>query len=237
MANLRIISINVVDSTDITVVFTADLFEEIGSQNVQIMSQTPGVPSSEVLKATVAGNTLQIVCQPLTPLASYFIIFISTTTIQFKSLNGTAVMPMDGVINKQLIIGPITTANPIQQYLLNYFQYNVYNLENDSIISNYINGLSTLLAQSLYSIRQAGNENYLSYTITDELHTYDGAPFDRLNEESAYEVLRVGKTPTGTTSTNTTPYLSFPPYKYLCLQQLIVNNFFLIQLIKMEHLI
>jgi hypothetical protein len=229
MANLRIISINATDSTDITATFTQTLSEDIGAPNVQILSQTPGVPNSEVQSANVSANTLQIVCQPLTPLASYFIIFISTSSVQFKSLNGTYTLPMDGVTNQQLIIGPITTANPIQQYLINYFQYNVYNLENDGIISNWINGLATLLAQTLYAIRQSGNENYLSYTITDELHIYDGAPFDRLNEESAYEVLRVGLTPTGTTSSNLTPYSSFPAYEVSLLatsntEQLIVND-------------
>jgi hypothetical protein len=229
MANLRIISVIVVDSSNITATFSDQLSEEIDVQNILLSSQTPGAPDPLIIQVVVQNNTLLILTQPLTPLAAYYIIFQSTTSLPFKSFNGTSSLLMDGLTNRQLIVGLVTTANPIQQFLTNFFQNNVYNIEAGSIISNYINGLATTLAQSLYDIRQSGNENYLSYTVSDEQHIYDGAPFDRLNEESAYEVLRVGLNPTNATLQNLTTYQSFPTYDVSLLatpnsESLIVNS-------------
>src|SRR5271170_2021901 len=125
MANLRIVSVTVVNSTSITATFSANLNEDIGASNITITSQTPGAPNPSVLGVSIVTNT--ITTQPLIPLAAYFITFLSTTTQLFNSLNGDAVILNDGVTNRQLIIGPIETNNPIQTYLVNFFQNNVYN--------------------------------------------------------------------------------------------------------------
>ena len=212
MANLRILSITVVDSTDITARFTAPLSENIGIDNVLITSQTPGVPDSAITGVTVVNDTLKIVMQPLTPMAAYFIMFQSVTGTPFQSLNGTATLFSDGVTNRQLIIGPTEDNNPIKEYLTNFLTNNVYNLESPSMVSSYIDVLSTVLAQALYDVRQVKNENYLSYTIVDEQHQRGNGAFDRLNEEAAYDILRVGTVPTGTTTSSATQVASFPSY-------------------------
>lgn len=212
MANLRIVSVTVVNSTNITATFSANLNEDIGISNITVISQTPGVPNPSILGVSIVTNTITVTTQPLIPLAAYFITFLSTTTQLFNSLNGDAVILNDGVTNRQLIIGPIETNNPIQTYLINFFQNNVYNLESSSMVSNYIQGLATILSDTLYDIRQAGNENYLSFLVTDELQTRGPGPFDRLDEESAYEVLRVGLNPTGYNLSNVTRVASFPNY-------------------------
>lgn len=212
MANLRILQITVVDSTNITATFTNTLSPDIGPLNITIDPQTPGVPIPEVLDVTVVGNQLQITTQPLTPLAAYFIIFQSVPGISFQSLNGTAFLPNDNVSNRQLITGPVGDDNPIKNYLTSFLQNNVYTLDQTSNVSKYIDSLSTVLAQALYDIRQVKNENYLSYTIVDEQHQRGSGAFDRMNEEAAYEVVRVGKTPTGATQTALTQIPSFPTY-------------------------
>lgn len=212
MANLRIVSVTVVNSTSITATFTENLNEDIGVSNVTLTSQTPGVPNPLVLGVSIVTNTITVTTQPLIPLAAYFITFLSTATQLFNSINGNAVILNDGVTNRQLITGPLASNNPIQNYLINFFTNNVYNLESSSIVSNYIQGLATIISDTLYDIRQSGNENYLSFTVTDELQTRGPGPFDRLNEESAYEVLRVGLNPTGYNLSNVTPVASFPNY-------------------------
>jgi hypothetical protein len=212
MANLRIISVVVVSSTSITATFTDNLNEDINTGNITIVSQTPGVPDSIIQQVSIVGNTLVVTCQPLTPLAAYFITFFSTTTQLFNSLNGNSVILNDGITNKQLIYGPLDSDNPIQTYLINFFQNNVYNTDSPSIIYSWIQGLATSLSQALYDIRQAGNENYLSYTVTDELKVRGSGAFDRLDEEGAYEVLRVGVNPTNATVNTITSIASFPSY-------------------------
>jgi hypothetical protein len=212
MANLRLISVVVINSSTITAKFSENLNEDIGLSNIVLNSQTPGVPTPLVLSVSIIQNTITITTQPLTPLAAYFISFISTPGQLFNSLNGDAVILNDGVTNIQLILGPLDSENPIQTYLLNFLHDGVYNIEPPSVIYQYIQGLSTVLSEALYDIGQSGNENYLSFTVTDELQTRGGGAFDRLDNESAYEVLRVGINPTGNNLNSVTPVLAFPSY-------------------------
>lgn len=212
MANLRIVSVTVINSTNITATFTDILSENIGIDNIIIMSQTPGVEDGIVLSVNVINNTLQIQTQPLIPFAAYFIVFQSTSTILFKSLNGTSILFIDGITNKQLIIAPQSSDNPIQHYFNNFFRNNVYDLEPPSKVSTYLQGLSSVLSKSLYDIGQVKNENYLSVLVNDEIKTRGPGPYDRLDQEGAYEVFRVGITPTAASVPFSTTYVSFPSY-------------------------
>src|ERR1700722_16563087 len=152
MANLRIVSITVATSTNTVAKFTENLFENIGVLNVSITSQTVGVPDPDVLVARVSGNTLNIQTQPLVPYAAYFITFQSTSEVVFKSLNGDAIIPNDGVSNKQLIIAPAAPDDPVIAYLTNFLINNLYDTNAPSIISSYIQGLSSVVSQCLFSI-------------------------------------------------------------------------------------
>src|ERR1700722_11970688 len=212
VSNLRIISITVTTSTSITAKFTAPLSEEIGVPNVLLQSQTPGVLDGQVVAVTASGANLIITTLPLIPFAAYFITFQSTTETLFSSLNGDAVLPNDGVSNKQLILAPALPDDPSINYLNSFFLNNVYNYTPPSIIGSYLQGIGSTISQTIYDIRQSGNENYLTFTVTDEQKTRGAGAFDRLDEESAYEVLRVGITPTGATLNNTTQLNPFPSY-------------------------
>ena len=212
MANLRIITVSVVTSTTITAKFSENLNENIDTSNITITSQTPGVSDPSVLIVAILGDTLNITTQPLVPQAAYYIIFQSTSQVPFNSLNGDAFILNDGITNRQLILGPLDAGNPVLIYLNNFLRNNVYNLDTPSTISSYIQGLSTVLSQSLYAIRQSKNENYLTTTIIDESKTRGTGPYDRLNEESAYEILRVGTNPTNDPVKNITSISTFPSY-------------------------
>ena len=212
VANLRLINVSVIDSTNISAKFTETLNEEINASNISLSSQTPGVLDASVVSVSVSGDTLNIIVQPLIPQAAYYIIFTSSDQVLFNSLNGDAIILNDGVTNRQLIFGPIDSSNPVQEYLINFLRKNVYNLESPSIISDYIKGLSLILSKALYDIRQTKNENYLSSLVIDELKTRGPGAYDRLNEEGAYEVLRVGTTPTKSPVQLITNLPSFPAY-------------------------
>jgi hypothetical protein len=200
--NLRVLSINAVSNVLIKASFTDPLVKNISVDNVTIISQTPGVPSPEVLKTRVVENVLEITLQPLTSLAAYFAVFQSTDEIIFKSLNGTSILFEDGVANRIFFLGPIESTNVVKEYFLNYLRENVYNTEG-TVLSSYMNVLSTVLSSALYDVRQLKNENYLSVTVEDEQKMRGATAFDHLNEEGAYEILRVGKTPTDALSSLT----------------------------------
>lgn len=194
--NLRVLSITATSNVLVKASFSDSLNKNISVDNVTIMSQTPGVPSPEVLKTRVVNNVLEITTQPLTSFAAYFAVFQSTDEVIFKSLNSTSILFEDGVANKVFFLGPLESSNIVKEYFLNYLRDNVYNIEDGTILSSHINALSMILSQALYDVRQSRNENYLSIKIEDEQKVRGETAFDHLNEEGAYEIIRVGKTQT-----------------------------------------
>jgi hypothetical protein len=213
MQILRIVSVQVIDSTNISVKFTEDLTPNLVTSNVSIISETPNVPDSQAQIIKVSQDTLNIICQPLTPLAAYYVTFQSVQSHIFESVNGDAQISADGVSNRYLINGPLGPDNPVQNYLTSYFNDNIYNLgDSNTVVSKYIQSLSVALARALYDIRQVKNENYLSFTVTDERKIRGAGPFDRLNEEAAYEISRVGLGPSTASAQQTFPFTDFPSY-------------------------
>lgn len=212
-ATLRIINAQVTSSSSVDVTFNYTLTSNLVPANVSIISDTPNVPDSAILQLSVSGSVLSITCQPLTEFASYFLQFQNTTLNPFTSLHGEAKISQDGVSNKILINGPIDPDNPVRNYLGSFYKDNIYNISDDStVVGNYINALSTNLARALYDIRQSKNENYLSFTVIDEVQARGAGPFDRLNEEGAYEILRVGRGPTSALVSTTFAFENFPSY-------------------------
>src|SRR5271165_3134859 len=131
--NLRVSSINAVSSVLIKAFFTDVLNPNIGVDNVSIISQTTGVPNPQVLKVRVVNNSLEITTQPLTSLAAYIAVFVSTSSVVFQSLNATSLLFQDGVANKIFFLGPIESTNVVKEYFLNYLQDNVYNTEDGTV--------------------------------------------------------------------------------------------------------
>ena len=209
MANLRIVRLKILDSKTIRVRFTESLYQNINTSSVVIESNTPGVPDSEVLKIYIDGNVMDVVCQPLTPFAAYFITFQTTSSSPFKSVNGNYLFE-DGTTNAPLIIGPEDPADPIRKFLLNLLKDNVYNLDTGTLIRSIINSQSNTLSRALHDIGQAKNDNYLLNVIEDERKTRGVGPYDRLDEEGSFKIIRVGKTETDATVSGSISFDSFP---------------------------
>lgn len=230
MQTLRILQVKIVDSSNIDVTFTEELDRNLIPTNVSIIADTPNVPSSTVLKVSVSQKTLSIVCQPLTPLAAYFLQFQSVPQHPFISLHGDAKISEDGVTNKFLINGPLEADNPVQNFLTSFYSGNIYRTDDDNtIISKYLKSMAINLSRALYDIRQVKNENYLSVSVQDERHVRGSGPFDRLGEEGAYEVSRVGRTPAGASTIATSIFDNFPSFpitlqKQTALETLTANS-------------
>lgn len=225
MTNLRIVNVQVIDSTDITVTFTESLTLNLITANVSILSASANVPNSQVLEIGVSQGAMKLVCQPLTPLADYYLQFQSVPQYPFESINGDAVLPMDGVSNRYLITGPLSSDNPVLNYLGTFYNGSIYDaMQNpNSVVSKYINSLAINLSRALYDIAQLKNENYLELDIIDEPHTRGPGPFDQLLQGAAYEVSRVGLGPTDATAGTVFQFVNFPDYP-VTLQRQIVNE-------------
>lgn len=211
MKNLRIIDVKVIDSSNIDVKFSEKLAKNLTKSNISILSNIKGVPDSAVLSIKIINNILSINCNPLSSLGSYYLEFKSTESHPFISLNGTAKMFEDGVLNKFLFTAPIDPSNLVKDNFNYFYKDNIYrNYDDTTLVSKYLNSLSLDYTKAFYDINQVKNENYLSFNIVDEKKVRGVGPTDRLNEESAYELIRVGKTPTGSIVQKTFEYSDFP---------------------------
>ena len=199
MSNLRFVSINVVNSTTITANFNEPLSPAIDTGNVVITSNVDGFPDPQTISVVIQGPSMTITCQPLVPLVSYFILFQGTPEVPFKSLNGDAYLYQDGNTNNILILAPVASDNVVLSFMLNYLSQNLYTqiYNPSSVVGSYLQALSYELNEALNDIHQLKNENYISYVVNDEVHFRGTGPYDRLAQESAYDVIRVGLNPTG----------------------------------------
>ena len=210
---LRILSTTINSSSSIDVAFTDALTTNLVPANVSIISQTSNVPNANVLKVSVNKNILSIVCQPLTPYADYYLQFQSVVNSPFISINGQSKISEDGISNKVVITGPIQSDNPVMDFLQSFYRNNIYRADdNTTIINSYLQSVAIDFAKALYDIRQVKNENYLSFTIIDELHNRGEGAFDRLYEEAAYDVFRVGFAPTNALVSTSFIFSEVPSY-------------------------
>jgi hypothetical protein len=224
-AILRIVSVQIVDSTNITVTFTESLTPNLVPANVSILSQTDNVPNSEVIQLSVNGAQLGIICQPLTPYAAYYLQFQSVENFLFESLNGDAVISNDGVSNRYLFTGPLSSDNVVMNYLQSFYQNNIYNAsDTTTVVNSYLQSVAVNFSRALYDIRQVKNENYISFTVTDELHARGPGPFDRLFEEAAYDIFRVGFGPTNALVPATMSFANFPTYPITLQRQIVTET-------------
>jgi len=223
MANLRITRIRVVDSTSIRAQFTHNLDTTLNESNVSITAVTPGIPALQVAEASVAGDIMYIQTYPMTPYAQYDVEFQSTSTKRFKSEDGQNYLFEDGRTNVKRVIGAEDPANPITKTLKKYLDSSVYNINNGTLINDIINSQGNNVSRALYDVRQASSDNYLEVTVTDERKVRGSGPWDRLNEEGAFEILRVGKTTTNATLEGSITYTSFPSDP-ISLQQTNITN-------------
>ena len=220
-ATLRVVNLVINSSTGIDVQFTETLTSNLLPPNVSIISQTNNVPDSEVLQVSVNGDVLSIICQPLTPYAAYYLQFQSTPNNPFISVNGNAKISEDGVSNRMIITGPLPIDNPVNDYLQSFYQNNIYKAsDTETVVNKYIQSIAVNFSKALYDIRQLANENYLSFTIVDELHTKSEVPFERLYEEAAYDVFRVGFGVTNAPVPTTFEFDLFPSYPVTLQRQL-----------------
>lgn len=210
MANIRVLKIKTSDSTSIIAKFTQQLDLLIGVDNISVTSNVSGIPNPKVLDVEVIQDVLNITVQPMTPFIPYLVEFKSTNVQPFRSLDGLSFLFQDGVTNVLQVLGAENPDDPIRNYLTGYLQNNVYNLDPNSLSRFILNSISGNLSEALYDIRQAKNDNYLSFTVQNEFKTRGAGPFDRLNEEGAYEIISVSKNATDTTLSGAMSFDTFP---------------------------
>lgn len=221
--NLRIIGINAADSRTIKVKFSEILNPELSEQNVRVLGVSDSTPDAEVRSVTVSEDILTINVLPMTPFAKYSVIFESSQSQNFTSKNGTAFLMQDGIVNVKEVLGAEDPFNVFRDNMVQDLSGQPYIPERGSLIRTVFNNISDGMLKAQRDIRQSKNDNYLSFYVTDERKNRAYGPFDRLNEEGAIEITRVGITPSNKTISGVISYDSFP-YDIITLQSQTVTN-------------
>lgn len=210
MANLRITRIRTSANNSIRVEFSEALDKRINTSNIDVQPILGSIPKPNVLKVFVSNDLLYITTNYLTPYVTYKVTFKSTESQRFKSASGTIFLLEDGKNNVANIKGKSLPSTSIKDALTSYLDNNIYNLNDENNVSLLINSQDEVLSRGLQDIGQAANDNYLEHTVVDEKHIRGKGPWDRLNQEGAFEIVRVGLSETDILKELSFSFNSFP---------------------------
>lgn len=192
MSTLRIQKVEVINSKEVVVIFSANLSSNFSLSNIKIVSSIEEVPDPKIYNLFVRNNELIIKCLPLTPLVKYYIVVSSLNSI--ISENPFLTFIEDGKNNRFGFVGP-QDDNLFVNRLSDFLRGNIYDIDDkESLVYKNIWGLSQNFSNALHDIRKVKNENYITFDVVDEIKIRGSGPFDRLNEEGAYKLLRVSRT-------------------------------------------
>jgi hypothetical protein len=223
MGILKVNNVQVIDEVTIVAEFSTSLNVFINTSNIEITSNNTSTEDPNVLKVSVKNNKLTIKTSPLASYAPYFIKFKSSSLASFKSKNGTEFLQEDDFNNVYLILGAEETSNDIRDALVASLDESVYDPAPGTILRDIYNMYSKSLLRARSDIRQAKNENYLSFTVSDERKVRGEGRTDRLNEEAAYNIKKISKFQSNTSFDTKISFANFPSY-VISLQQTLFSE-------------
>jgi hypothetical protein len=225
MANLRVLDINAADSRTIKVRFSSPVTEYVSASNVLVVSKESGIPDAEVIGVSTTDDILIIETQPMTPFSRYDVIFRSTNAVKFTSVDGQSYLVEDGQANVRQVLGSEDPDNQIRDYLAMAIggMEGVYDISRESLVRTILNMLSDEIRKAKADIRESKSAVFLRRFVKDEQKVRGFGPWDRLNQEGAYSVVRVGLQPTDTTIPGSIPF-SYFPHDPVTLQRVVISK-------------
>lgn len=191
---LRIIKFLNRSTTEIQIAFNLQLDDDIGISNVAVRSNLPNVPDLEVKSVRISGRVISIQIAPQNPNVLYFVEVFSTLNQPFQSVDGQTIQE-DARQNRFFFVG-IERTNDIRDTLIEEAPP-TYNFDNNTVPRKFFSMLGETLLKMRTDIRETGNANYLTETISDEIQNRGFGPTDRLASEGAYEIVRASSLPEG----------------------------------------
>jgi len=222
-------TISVRSPTYIQMGFNADV-GEVTIDNFLITADRNPDDILTVYSVEVRGKVVDIVCSPAFPLASYTI-SLRDGASAFASLTGE-LLSEDAAASKVQFVGP-EEANPIRDRMGQNLT-SIYDASENNALHAYVSSISKEVLSAVTAVKQTSNASYIEEIATDIVMIRSVDAADRLPEESAYQVDRVARAPTGTTASRgnfdfetadrTNPlWDSFPSAPYL-LRQVMVTE-------------
>ncbi len=209
MGNLRLIRYSVIDVTTLRFVFSDKLDSTISTANVEITSNTLNVPDATVMSVAIEDEELTVTTLPLTPFGVYRVKLFSTATSIFRSINGNVLLE-DGNTNEPLITAPINPENDILNTMLRNMKNEPYDIDGNTIVRSILEANANQLYKARNTIGQLKTDNYVSISVEDEFHTRGDGPYDRIDNEGVYEIIRMSPYPSEFEGVRTVNISEFP---------------------------
>jgi hypothetical protein len=225
MVNIRIKGLSVRTSTSIEVTFTHNLDKSIAVENISITGAAGGIRDLDVLSVSVSNNILTITVRPMVPRANYKFTLASTDTSVVSGLKGERFIE-DGATNVIYFIGQVEDSSVRSEILSDLPP--IYNTDGGTLIFDSIDTGAREIEKASHILGEVRSSNYVSLEVTDEETVRGSGPFDRFVNEGVFKILRVGKTPSGTTSDGSIFFDSFPTdpvsLKQVMVSQELISN-------------
>lgn len=218
LAYVRIISIT---TTSVRVLFNESLDTDIGIANVAITSEYDNISDPTVRSVSIENAFITVTFDALFPNVKYKITFASTTSQNFQTTNGEVIFE-DGSRNAVFITSPGEAENTIRDDMFDDVG-TLYATDEQTLVRDLITTTATELEKTSDTLKTVKSGNYLSIQVDDELKTRGDGPIDKLDNGGAFEILRVGSTPTGADSSTSLEFNSNSSSQFQVRSTVLVN--------------
>lgn len=206
MVNLRILKINVRNSTQLDLYFTHNI-GNIGIENISIISTLNSIPNLTITSLSTEEKILTIRVRPMVPRVQYQLVLNSTSSSIITGSHGER-MVEDGATNHIFFVGQVED-DEIRDQILGDLPP-IYNINGGTLIFDTISPIANQISTTIHKTNEIKSSGYVSLEEIDELKIRGSGPYDRLNNEGAYQLIRAGLKPTGSPLSKTLTFSNFP---------------------------
>lgn len=224
MKPLRIKRSAVTANNSIRIQFDSNINPDVSISNIEISSPIPSTPIPIALSSIINGDILNLYFTPFSPVTKYSITLLSTDVVPFSSVDGQSIVVEDGKNNIVNFTSWEDPADDFKASMIELLSDNIYDLSPQTPVGSSIDSNSKYISKADHDVQAVGNENYLEIQITDEKKIRGAGAFDRLNEESAFEITRVGLNPTDSPLSMSINFDPFPRDIITLQRQVVVNE-------------
>lgn len=203
--------------------FNGELDSNIGVANISITPVISSVSVPSIKSVSVDNEVLTFTFSPLFPNQQYKFRFFSTSSQSFQSSAGEVIFE-DGKRNAFFAVSPGDESSAIREHMFGNVPGVVYETGERNVLRDLFNNEAISLQKAKDAIDTVKSGNYLSITVEDELKTRGNGPTDRLDNGGAFEILRVGNTPTGQSVATSFQFSSVRTNEFLVRSNSIVNS-------------
>ena len=187
--SFRPISFYLPSSTEIFILFSENISENIALDNFKIESINNSSPDLSIKGVSILRNSVSIRTSPQNSKTYYKLSFLDTNEQKFSSYSGNSI-PNNKESRSLYFVG-FFRKNPIKDRAFSRVS-KIYNLEN-SKIKDILDAQFEEIYDSQRSVGETLSDNYIRVSVKDEFRVRTSGSKDILANENAYKIKRVSK--------------------------------------------